>query len=102
MITAYTHSWKWDGCQERPPEGTPVPKVPGSFRPSRGSEAERGKRPPEHAAPPFTLLEPRAVVKSLHVNSEDLNQNVGTAPLAKDREQARSAPRSDVGRGESL
>ena len=40
---------------------------------------------------PSRLLEPRAVVKSLHVNFEDLNQNVGKS-LAQGQGQARSAP----------
>ena len=72
-----------------PPQGTRLPLA----------VSGREETTPLARCHPSQLLEPRAVVKSPHVNFEDLNQNMGKS-LHKDRDRP-VLPQSDVGRGKA-
>ena len=83
----HTLEGKWDGCWEGPPEA-PSPPPQGTRLPLAISGRE--ETTPPARCHPSRLLEPRAVVKSPHVDFEDRNQNVGKS--AQGQGQARSAP----------
>ena len=73
------------------PRSAPRPQGTRQLQAFSGRGGLREETTPRARHHPSRLLEPRAVVKSLHVNSEDLNQNVGTR-LAQGQGQAHSAP----------